>query len=116
MNPFVAIEWTWGEAILSESARDILTITGIALTLVGFAITLVQLRKTQSAAKAAEVAAKKTLEESRFAFQKFAVAKLNQLLGPFAEGATAFPTSVFQGFRGKKRDFWSLMPQFCVFG
>jgi hypothetical protein len=74
MIVFAAIEWVWGEAILHESWRDVCATAGFTLTFVGFAITLVQLRKTQSAAKAAEVAATKTLEESRFAFYKFAVA------------------------------------------
>jgi hypothetical protein len=69
-----AIELNWGEAIPNESWRDVFTISGFGLTFVGFAITLIQLRKTQSAANAAERAAKRSLEESRFAFHKFTIA------------------------------------------
>jgi hypothetical protein len=70
----VGIEWNWGEAILNESWRDVVSIGSLLVTIVGFGVTIWQLMKTQSAAKAAERAAKRTLEESRFAFHKFAVA------------------------------------------
>ncbi len=74
MIAFAWIEWNWGEAILNESWRDMVTLCGFGLTMLGFVVTLIQLRKTQSAARAAEVAAKRALEESRFAFHKFTVA------------------------------------------
>ena len=74
MIAFAAIEWNWAEPILNESPRDLVTLVGFAGTVLGFIVTIWQLRKTQSAAKAAEVAANKTQEENRFAFYKFTVA------------------------------------------
>ena len=74
MIAFGWIEWNWGEAILDESWRDVVTIAGFGLTFVGFAITLIQIRKTQSAAKAAKLAAEETLAESRLAYHKFTIA------------------------------------------
>lgn len=74
MIAFAWIEWNWGTPILDESWRDIVTLGGFGLTILGLMVTFVQLRKTQSAAKAARVAAERALVESRSAYQKFTVA------------------------------------------
>ena len=74
MIAFAAIEWSWGEAVLYESWRDVVATGGLAVTIIGFGVTIWQLLKTKSAAKAAELAAKKAMQESRFAYQKFTVA------------------------------------------
>ncbi len=71
MIAFAWIEWNWGDAILNESSRDLLAFAGLAVTIIGFGFTIWQLWKTQSAAKAAESAARKALEQSRFAYEKF---------------------------------------------
>jgi hypothetical protein len=72
MIGFAQIEWKWGHAILDESARDVFGFVGLVVTSIGFVVTIWQLWKTQSAAKAAEAAARAALKQSRFAFEKFA--------------------------------------------
>src|SRR5437870_63369 len=54
--------------------RDIVNVVGFGLTFVGLFVAWRQLRKTQSAASAAETAAKRAVEENRFAYLKFAAA------------------------------------------
>src|SRR5579871_4271925 len=80
MIAFAAVEWNWGEAILDESWRDVLSIAGLIVTVVGFLVTIWQLWKTRSAALAAELAAERALEESRFAYHKFAIALAHRYL------------------------------------
>ena len=46
MIVFADIEWTWGEALLNESARDLVNIVGFGLTFFGLALAWFQLENT----------------------------------------------------------------------
>ncbi|MCH8924249.1 MAG: hypothetical protein IIA67_14010 [Planctomycetes bacterium] len=59
---------------LTDAWRDGLAIGAFVVTLVSLWYAIWQIRRTTTAAKAAEKAAKRTLDESRDQFQQFAVA------------------------------------------
>lgn len=80
MIAFAWIEWNWGDAILDESWRDVLSLAAFAVTVIGFAVTIWQLVKTRSAARAAEDAANKVAAQSRFEYARLICSRAARLL------------------------------------
>jgi hypothetical protein len=74
--------------LLTDSARDLLSVVGFVITVVGTAVTIAglvyavkQIRKTQSAAEAARVAVMDTLAETRKEYQRYAGANAHRYFG-----------------------------------
>lgn len=66
------------DGFLPNFWRDSLTLGGVVFTLMGRAYTIYQVRKTKSAAEAAERAAKEALAESRENYRRFAAANAHR--------------------------------------
>jgi len=62
------------EPLLTEAWRDIIALGSLAVTLVGFGLAYWQLRKTKTAALAAQEAAERSVDESRRQFQSYILA------------------------------------------
>src|SRR4051794_5263941 len=66
--------------MFTDFQRDVLSLVGFLLTTAGLVYAIVQIRMTQSAAKAAEEAAKKTLAESRLSFRRYAAGNAHRFI------------------------------------
>jgi hypothetical protein len=59
--------------LLSEAWRDIIAVGSLIVTVIGFWLAIWQIRKTKSAALAAQDAANRSFEESRNHFQRYVI-------------------------------------------
>lgn len=64
--------------MLSDFWRDFIALFGLALTMIALVYAIIQIRMTKSAAKAAEDAAKKTLNENQLSFLRFMASNANR--------------------------------------
>jgi hypothetical protein len=62
-----------GIPLLSEAWRDIIAVGSLIVTVIGFWLAIWQIRKTKSAALAAQEAANRSFEESRNHFQRYVI-------------------------------------------
>jgi hypothetical protein len=67
--------------LLNDFWRYLITLVGFVLTAAGLVYAILQIRKTKTAAEAAEVAAKKALTESRQNFQRYVAATAHRFVG-----------------------------------
>jgi hypothetical protein len=66
--------------LLTDFWRDLLSLVGFGLTAAGLVYAILQIRKTKSAAEAAEEAAKRVLTESERNFQRYAAANAHRFV------------------------------------
>lgn len=66
--------------MLNDFWRDILTIVGFASTIAGLYYAIAQIRKTKTAARAAEEASKTALNESHYLFQRYAASNAQRFI------------------------------------
>ena len=64
--------------LLSDTARDLISIASLLVTIVGFGVTLWQLQRTATAAVAAREAADEMLRERREQFLRYVLASLDR--------------------------------------
>jgi hypothetical protein len=66
--------------LLNDFWRDVVSLVGFAFTTAGLVYAILQIRKTKSAAEAAEAAAKRAILESRRNFQRYAAGNAHRFI------------------------------------